>query len=51
MPTVNAVPSVKELPVKPFDTTLLLDLFLILTPVIVVPIIGVCIAIAWFSPH
>jgi len=28
-----------------------LDLFIILTPVIVVPIIGICIAIAWFSPH
>ena len=28
-----------------------LDLLIILMPVIVLPIIGICIAIAWFSSH
>ena len=43
--------SLKEIPMKPFDGTFLLDMLIILTPVIVVPIIGICIAIAWFSSH
>ena len=35
---------------KLFDETFL-DLLMILTPVIVMPIIFTCIAIAWFSSH
>jgi hypothetical protein len=35
---------------KLFDDTFL-DLLIILTPVILVPIIFTCIAIAWFSSH
>jgi hypothetical protein len=41
--------SLSEISMKRFDE--FLDLLLILTPVIVTPIIFMCIAIAWFSSH
>ena len=36
---------------KQFDATLLQDLLIILTPIILAPIIFTCIAIVWFSSH